>query len=73
MGCRKKFQAVELIQAVRLVIERAKEWQLPVFVAKLDFRKAYDSLSHAAIEATLKQAGVDDDLIRVYVREILKH
>ena len=57
MGCRKKFQAVELIQAVRLVIERAKEWQLPVFVAKLDFRKAYDSLSHAAIGATYSQTG----------------
>ena len=71
MGCRKKFQAVELIQAVRLVVERAKEWKLDVFVAKLDFRKAYDSLSHAATEATPKQAGVDEDLIREYVREIL--
>ena len=72
MGCRKKSQAVELIQAVRLVIERAKEWQLPPFVAKLGFRKAYGSVSHAAIEATLRQAGVDNDLVRVYVREILE-
>ena len=52
------------------MVERAKEWQLPVFVAKLGFRKGYDSLSHAAIEATLKRAGVDEDLIRVYVREV---
>ena len=35
-------------------------------------QKAYDSFSHAAIEAILKQAGVDEGLIRVYVREILK-
>ena len=43
-----------------------------LFMAELDFRQAYDSLSHAAIEATLKQAGIDEDLIRVYIREILK-
>ena len=41
---------VGLIQAVCLVIEKAKEWQLQVVVANIYVRKADDSLSHVAIE-----------------------
>ena len=71
LGCRCGYQASEVVFSLRQIIEKCREWRKPVFVAKLDFRKAFDSLSHAAIETTLTQAGVDKHLVLAYVREIL--
>eukprot|EP00973_Karenia_brevis_P085648 11881387-Karenia_brevis.AAC.1 len=50
-----------------MLYEKAHEWQHPVWVAALDFKKAYDSISHDALWATLRNQEVPKpyvDLLR---------
>ena len=68
MGCRPGFQALELIQALRRVVERCREWGLPLYMAKLDFAKAYDSLIHSALQSALEQADCDVEDIHAIMR-----
>jgi hypothetical protein len=70
MGCRKSFQALEAVSCLRWAVERSREWQLPLYVAKLDFKKAFDSLSQASLEKTLVDAGVDQDVVLSILEEI---
>ena len=42
-GCRAGYQALELIHSLRSLAEKAHAWRLPLAIAKLDFRKAYDT------------------------------
>lgn len=49
-GFRKKRQAAELIQTVRILLERRAEWDLPVAVCKLDVNKTYDSVLREAVQ-----------------------
>ena len=69
MGCRPRFQALELIQTLRRVVERCREWGLPLFMAKLDFAKACGSLIHSALQSTLEQADCDVENIHAVMRE----
>ena len=70
MGCRPGFQALELIQTLRWVVERCREWGLPLYMVKLDFAKAYDSLTHPAPQSTLEQADCDVEDIHATMGEI---
>ena len=71
LGCRKGYQALELIHAVRLLCERHREWDKKLCICKLEFRKAFDSLSHIALERTLLEAGNHENLTLVILREII--
>ena len=44
---------------------------LPLYCIKLDVRKAFDSLSHPALQKTLTDSGVPDDLVSAAFRELL--
>ena len=70
-GWRAGYQAFELIHSLRSLAEQAHEWRLPLAVAKLDFRKIYDTLLHRAIETTLREPGCDEELLRVSMREMV--
>ena len=71
VGCRKGFQALELISAVRWTVGRSREWALPLYCIKLDFLKAFGSLARPALEKTLSDAGVPRDHIDAVLRELL--
>ena len=70
-GCRAGFQALELIHSLRSLAEKAHEWRLPLAIAKLDFRKAYDTLLHQAIETTLRESGCGEELLLAFMREMM--
>ena len=72
LGCRKGFQALELIHAVRLLCEHHREWNKKLCICKLDFRKAFDSLIHIALERTLRDAGAHGNLTLAILREIIQ-
>ena len=71
LGCRKGYQALELISVVKWSIEKCQEWHAPLWVVKLDFRKAFDSLTHPSLHKTLRDAGVPDEYVVAVLRELL--
>ena len=72
LGCRKGHQALELIHAVRLLCERHREWDKKLCMCKLDSRKAFDSLTHIALERTLRDTGTHENLTLAILREIIQ-
>ena len=49
IGGRKAHQAVELVLVLRLVIEKCTEWSRGWVIVSLEIKKAYDSISIAAV------------------------
>eukprot|EP00971_Amphidinium_carterae_P259342 5146136-Amphidinium_carterae.1 len=52
-GFRPKWQAAELIASLRLLAHRCSEWHLPCVIAKLDLKKAFDTIPLALLFTTL--------------------
>ena len=69
-GFRSDFSCDDHLFAVTLLAEKCNEFNLPVWIATLDFKKAFDSISHASIwEALIEQkvpATYADLLSRLY-------
>ncbi len=69
-AARPGMQAVDLIHICRVCIELARDWQdTTVFVAKLDLRKAFDTLRHGPILDALFAVGVPAN----WICAVLKH
>eukprot|EP00972_Heterocapsa_arctica_P071403 10549450-Heterocapsa_arctica.AAC.1 len=64
MGFCPGFQPYELINSMRVSIEKAIEWRNPLCCANLYIAKAFDSVSHPLLFAALQRAGVSDDLAK---------
>lgn len=65
-------QAEEVIFIWRSLIEKAIEWNIPIFGLDGDVYKAYDSTSHSLVITGLREKGVHDVLIAAWIREIRK-
>ena len=52
-GFRPHYQSAELVFCLKMIVERCCEWRLDIAIAKLDLKKAFDSVTHPAIWATL--------------------
>ena len=48
-----------------IVQEISDEWQIPVWSAAIDFKKAFDSLTHKALWTALAKQGIDDAYIHL--------
>ena len=68
LACRKGVRAAEPIHVLRPLVEKAVEWRLPLFAAKLDSKKAFDSLKQSALQVTMSQAGVPPHLRYIILR-----
>uniref|UniRef100_A0A7I4Y7G6 Reverse transcriptase domain-containing protein n=1 Tax=Haemonchus contortus TaxID=6289 RepID=A0A7I4Y7G6_HAECO len=58
-GFRKNFSCMDNIQAVTQLIERSREYRLPLALLFVDYKKAFDSVEINAVLNALAQAGVD--------------
>eukprot|EP00973_Karenia_brevis_P021399 2941634-Karenia_brevis.AAC.1 len=47
-----------------MISEKAEEWGLPVWMASLDFEKAFDKVHRSSVVEALQDAGVDAYLVR---------
>ena len=54
IGFRRSHQPAEVTGALRQAIEYSIEWEQPLYVAKLDIRKAFDRLQHHRIFESLR-------------------
>lgn len=51
------------IHTLELIIEKYREHQKPLYIAFIDYQKAFDTISHSSIWDSLKEQGVDDRYI----------
>uniref|UniRef100_A0A7I4YM96 Reverse transcriptase domain-containing protein n=1 Tax=Haemonchus contortus TaxID=6289 RepID=A0A7I4YM96_HAECO len=58
-GFRKNFSCMDNIHAVCQLIERSREYRLPLALLFVDYKKAFDSVEINAVLNALVQAGVD--------------
>ncbi|EYB83496.1 hypothetical protein Y032_0334g2838 [Ancylostoma ceylanicum] len=57
-GFRKNFSRMDNIQAVTQLIERSREYHLPLVLVFVDYKKAFDSVETNAVLTALAHAGV---------------
>ena len=57
-GFRKEYGCDDNLFTVVQIIEKLAEFQLPLWIAAIDFRKAFDSVEHFAIWNALQKHGV---------------
>ena len=64
-GFRAGFSTTDHIQTLTQVIEKYKEFNRNLYVAFIDYSKAFDSISHSAIWNALAHLNVDQKYIRI--------
>jgi len=57
-GFRRNFNTDDHLFTAAMIQETAREWQIPVWACTLDFKKAFDTVSHEAIWSSLQQQNV---------------
>ena len=67
-GFRKKHCTNDHLFALAILQETAYEWQVPVWTATLDFKKAFDTVSHHALWQALAQQGVQHGYIHLLTK-----
>lgn len=70
-GFRFDFSTLDHIHVVKQVIEKCNEYGKPYFISFVDFRKAFDSLNHNYLWATLENQGIESKYIRI-IQQIYK-
>lgn len=58
-GFRKGFGTMDHIQALRSLIEKGNEYNIPIHLAFIDFHKAFDSIEKWAFLGAMDQARID--------------
>ena len=66
-GFRSKYSTTDHMHAINQLKEKCREYNIPLFVAFVDYEKAFDSVQTKAIMTSLQEQGIED----VYI-EILK-
>ena len=64
-GFRKGRSTVDQIWVTRQVVEKAAEYQTPVYLCFVDLSKAYDSVDRTALVAILRSYGVPHQLVDI--------
>ena len=52
----------------RVLEQRCREWNIPLYISTIDFTKAFDSIKHSAIWKSLKHYGVKPAYVRLLQR-----
>ena len=71
VGCRAGHQAAELVHLIRILLEKAKEWRMPVILISVDLKKAFDSISMKALFEYLSEHPLPLALQLALLRELL--
>ena len=62
-GFRRQRGTTNHLFTIAMIQEIAEEWQIPMWIAVVDFRKAFDSVTHKAIWASLQEQGISQAYI----------
>ena len=69
-GFRRGHQALEITETVRILLEKAREWGLPIAVGSFDVETAFASLRHKHIMAGYLRRGAPFSLVCAIMREL---
>ncbi|TKR57766.1 hypothetical protein L596_030422 [Steinernema carpocapsae] len=64
-GFRKNCSTAEHLQAVNQLLEKAREYRVPIFMVFIDFEKAFDSVESNAIWNAAQRQGVHPKLLKL--------
>lgn len=64
-GFRSGFSTMDHIQVLQQVLEKYTEFDRPLYIAFIDYAKAFDTISHEAIWEALDKCQVDESYTRV--------
>ncbi|KAJ4437195.1 hypothetical protein ANN_17330 [Periplaneta americana] len=56
-GFRSGYSTVDHLQTINQVIEKTDEFNIPLYLAFIDFKKAFDSVEHSCVLQALKREG----------------
>ena len=59
-GFRQHFSTDDHLFTTAIIQETTREWQIPVWIATLDFKKAFDTVLHSAIWESLRQQDIPE-------------
>ena len=71
-GFRTGYSTTNHLQTMNQIIEKAKEYNLTVYIALIDFSKAFDSIEHHSTFEALNSQGIPRKYIRI-LTVIYKH
>ena len=57
-GFRRHYSTEDHLSIFTTIQETCNEWQLPLWVATIDFKKAFDTVSHSAFWAALLEQSI---------------
>lgn len=64
-GFRKGFSTIDHIHTLEILIEKYYERQRALYIAYIDYKKAFDTVSHSSIWKALEEQGVDNQYIQI--------
>ena len=67
-GFRSGFACSDHLFAITQLAEKAREYQLPLWICAVDFKKAFDTVEHPALWTALSGQGVDKRYIAILQR-----
>ena len=72
LGFEPTHQCMEISEFIRLLLQRAHEWGIPIFVGKGDISTAFDAIEHPILDAALESRSVPLPLRVAYLRELVE-
>ena len=67
-GFRRHYSTEDHLFTFSLLQETCNEWQLPLWIATVDFKKAFDTASHSALWAALLEQGISTNYVHLLTR-----
>ncbi|GBP28564.1 Retrovirus-related Pol polyprotein from type-2 retrotransposable element R2DM; Endonuclease [Eumeta japonica] len=64
-GFRKNFATIDHIHTVKQIVEKYNEYNKPLYMAFIDYTKAFDRISHEEIWDSLKNQGIPTVYIKI--------
>lgn len=64
-GFRKGYSTIDHLHTVRTLIEKCTEYNVPLYLAFVDFKKAFDTLEISSVITALQNARVDSRYINI--------
>lgn len=64
-GFRENRSCIDLINTLRIIIEQSAEWQSPLYLAFIDFEKAFDSIDRECMWRILEIYGIPPKILNL--------
>ena len=62
-GFRSSHQTTDHLATYRMIEQKCHEWRINMWIATIDFKKAFDSITHKSIWKAVKSCGIKHDYI----------